>query len=173
LQRAILLALAVSTASLSSCAKGPIKGACAQVPELQAIAPSNVTGAPKGASRARALACIHHEAYRLAPAGIDARTVADAVMGACQKAVYGAELEKWLGTYNAHDEGGLPPGFQLGGCEKGSACEKAGRSWDEGKVQQEASRRVAELKLELREQALFRVVEARAGHCSPPDIPKG
>lgn len=168
------VAVALVAASLLGCTNPAPQDQCEPVPSVEDFKPLNGFGAPPLESMKRARACLHYEAYRLARVDADPRLIADAVMGACEPAIYSARLNSWLASFNSHDEGGGPPGFQAvpadgsGGpsCAKGSACET--KSWSYEVVGKEADRKAEEIVAEMLEHALFRVVEAKAGHCPPP-----
>lgn len=177
--RAAGLAAVLLIAMLGSgCSKAEKVAQCEALPSLDAMKPPSDFGASPSESIMRAQACIHYLGYRYAKVDADPRVLADAVIAACDTPVSSAQLNSWLASFNAHNEGGLPPGFQAlaadgsegSPCVKGSSCES--KTWDERAVVAEADRKGREVVGDLRGQALYRVIEAKAGGCSAPALVK-
>jgi hypothetical protein len=113
--------------------------------------PLDISGNPEGNrvnpgwQRQNADGCVHRWAYRLAGSPDPATTVADAVMGACQDTVFRTALAKDADQQKRQEPTG---GFDT---ETGQDVNSYAEQWRE-----------------LRNQALFNVVQARAGHCKIP-----
>ena len=147
----VWVALALSVA-LSGC--GKINGGNDAICTTPAIYSVGIDKPPVERSKW----CVHRWAYKLAPSSEPVGVVADAAIGACLDALQAAQVE--LGAYQADTrknlEGRLEP-------------EVAARAADEG-VSLFSGRSIgvaAKTYEDLRAEAVFRVVQARAGKCNP------
>ena len=114
--------------------------------------------------------CIHRWAYRLALSSDDANEVAHAVVGACRDAIDLSIVGERSGVADKHPDGSA----DKGGFYKGQKAVKNDGSAEfeyqgdtKGWVnitEKDDDRRLAKYE----EQALFRVVQARAGKCKVP-----
>lgn len=145
----VALALAVA---LSGC--GKVSGANDAICTTPAIYPVGVNLPPVERSKW----CVHRWAYKLAQSNEPVGVVADAAVGACLDALLASQVE--LGAFQAGK--GVQPGGPDGqivasrGAEQGFSL-FSGRSIG-------VAAQTYEL---LRSEAVFRVVQARAGKCSP------
>ena len=136
------LAAAALAGFLVSGCNGPAANICVEPPPLDAVL-GNKTDAPSVAEFSRQ--CVHRWAYRLAQSPDPAPVVADAVMGACADLVFRSAYAK---EYEARIREESVMGF-------------------DSFTGQEANQYVVTAK-ELRRQALYHVVQARAGKCAVP-----
>ena len=136
-----LISIGVAGLLLAGCA-APAADICATPPPLDPVL-ANKTDAASVTQLG--LQCVHRWSYRLAGSSDPAPVVADAVMGACADLVfrtgYAQEMEAQTRNEN-------PQGF-------------------DSFTGEEANRYVIAAR-EMRRQAIFHIVQARAGNCPAP-----
>lgn len=134
---------------LSGCDRGSDNAVCATVPALSAEPLVNATNVPVDpvARRKFASECVHRWAYRLSLSNEPAGTVTDAVLGACYEAIAALQRADSVSFYDRYGRANAT--FE-------------GLSTLKGKYVPGEEQIVEELRAE----ALFRVVQARVGHCS-------
>lgn len=135
--------IVIGVAGLLACGcAAPAADICATPPPLDAVL-GNQTDAASVAQLGQQ--CVHRWAYRLAGSSDPAPVVADAVMGACNDLVFRTARAQEM---DAEKRGESTQGF-------------------DSFTGQEANPYVVTAK-EMRRQALFHVVQARAGDCPVP-----
>lgn len=167
-----IIAIGLLTVIVAGCSGKAEGEACLAPDGPETFKPAFKFGSPPSGDFKRAQACVRYQAYRLAGGSDRTETVADAVMAACADNVLEAQSSIWVASYNSHNESRSPPavqplaadGSEGPSCAKGSPCET--RSWNEQNVAREAFRVSDEYQDALKQDALFRVVEARSMNCS-------
>lgn len=147
----VWVALALSVA-LSGC--GKINGGNDAICTTPAIYPVGIDKPPVERSKW----CVHRWAYKLAQSNEPVGVVADAAIGACLDALEAAQIEK---------RGDQAKTVETLRREYGDAWAAATLGKDGSLFTGEQITLEAKVHEDLRAEALFRVVQARAGKCNP------
>lgn len=143
----LMLALGLAASALGGCSQMANNTICASPPSMEsdfaASQADDAGGVP--AQRMLALNCVHRWSYRLAPSSDAVDDVAEAVLGACSDAIFRAAYAQ---EKEAESRQQVAVGFNA----------ETGMSENYYSLGTEEHRR----------QAVFRVVQARAGNCAVP-----